>query len=81
MINRLVCISAAKYCVLHYFVNCSIFLVSDGELFAQKKISGAPIISLGRLNPKSSNVVHRKAISILATGRHITHKRGVVMVT
>ena len=37
-------------------------------------ILGAPIISLERLNLKSSNFVQRLAISILATGWHITNK-------
>jgi len=38
------------------------------------KILWAPIISLERLNRKSSNFVHKKAISILATGWYITNK-------
>ena len=45
---------------------------------------GAPIISLERLNLVLNFViffVHEYAISILATGWHITNKRGVVMVT
>ena len=45
------------------------------------KILAAPSISLEWLNLKSSNFVHRQAISILATGWHITNNRGVVMVT
>jgi len=36
---------------------------------------GGPIISLERLNLKSSNLVQRLAILILATGWHITNKR------
>ena len=31
-------INSAKYCILHYFVNCSIVVVSDGELFAQDRL-------------------------------------------
>jgi len=42
---------------------------------------GASIISLQRLNLNSSNFVHKSAILILATGWHITNKRGVIMVT
>jgi len=38
------------------------------------KIFGAPTISLERLNLKSSNFVHKYAISILETGLHITDK-------
>jgi len=45
------------------------------------KIFGAPIISLERLNLKSSNFVHMQVISVLATGWYIIHRRGVVMVT
>jgi len=45
------------------------------------KILGAPVISLERLNLKSSNFVHRYTISILTTGWHITKKWGVVVVT
>jgi len=44
-------------------------------------VLGAPIISLEWLNPKSSSFVHMYAISILETGRHITNKKSIVMVT
>ena len=40
------------------------------------KNSRAPIISLERLNLKTSNLAHRYAVSILATWWYITHKKG-----
>jgi len=42
---------------------------------------GAPIISLERLNLKSSNFAHEKAISILCNRMTHHQQKGVVMVT
>ena len=43
--------------------------------------SGAPIISLERLNLKSSNFVHEYVVSILCNRLTYHQQKGVVMVT